>query len=77
MIQFDYNSFSQYFRPKVHSSWLPVAKVGGIFILIGLLVLLLKQLLIAVISAGLIGIGIFILTVAFRIWYAQRDRYYQ
>ncbi|MBC8213339.1 MAG: hypothetical protein ISR90_05660 [Candidatus Marinimicrobia bacterium] len=63
-----FESFSQYFDPKRNQSWIPVAKVGGVFVGIGLLILLLKELIIAILAAISIGIGVFILTVAFRIW---------
>jgi hypothetical protein len=58
--------------PAANTAWLPVAKVGLGFILAGLLIMLLKELLIAIIAAGTIGIGLFILSVAWRVWRAGR-----
>jgi len=75
MLKYNYNSFKQYMDPAANSAWLPVAKVGLGFILAGLLIMLLKELLIAIIAAGTIGIGIFILTVAWRVWRAARKGY--
>lgn len=70
-----YDTFKQYFDPHANTAWMPVAKVGIGFILAGLLILLLKEIIIALIAAGTIGIGIFILTVAFRVWQAGRQYY--
>ncbi len=67
-----FESFTQYFDPKRNQSWIPVAKVGGIFVVIGLLILLLKALIIAVMAAISIGIGVYILIVAYRIWRMMR-----
>ncbi len=72
MFEYNYSTFKRYMNPAANSAWLPVAKVGLGFILAGLLILLLKELLIAIIAAGTIGIGVFILSVAFRVWRAAR-----
>jgi len=73
MIQFDYNAFTRNFSPYAHTYWMPVAKTGLGFILAGLLILLLKELLIAIISAAAIGIGIYILIIAWRIYRLNRE----
>jgi hypothetical protein len=72
MIKFNYDTFSQNFTPHSHSTWIPVAKTGVGFILAGLIILLLKELLVAVLSTIAIGIGIYILLVAFRIYQLNR-----
>ena len=72
MIKFSYDAFSQNFTPQSHSTWIPVAKTGVGFIVAGLIILLLKELLVAVLSTIAIGIGIYILLVAFRIYQLNR-----
>ena len=76
MFKFDFHKVSQYFDPSTSRMWMPVAKVGAGFILGGILIILLKELLIAILAAGLIGLGVFILSVAFRIWRSNRIKYY-
>ena len=72
MIKFNYDAFSQNFTPHSHSTWIPVAKTGVGFIVAGLIILLLKELIVAVLSTIAIGIGIYILLVAFRIYQLNR-----
>ena len=55
IMQFDIHSFSQNFRPGFHSSWIPIAKIGLGFIFTGLLIMVLKDLIVAILSVGVIG----------------------
>ncbi len=64
----NFNNFGSYFSPNRNSSWIPIAKVGGFLILLGLLILILKEVIIAILAAVSIGVGVFILSVAFRVW---------
>lgn len=73
MIQFDLNTFSRNFNPQFHSSWIPVAKIGLWFILGGMLIMALKELIIGLLSFAAIGIGIYLLIVAFRIYRLTRS----
>ena len=68
MNYFNFESFSRNFNPHNHTVWLPVAKTGIGFILAGLLILLLKELLAAILSTLAFGIGIYIVVVAYRIY---------
>ena len=63
-----FNDFKNYFSPQKKSSWIPVAKVGAFFVLLGILILILKEIIIAILATLSIGLGLFILSVAFRIW---------
>ena len=67
-MQFQFNNFKNYFSPEQNRSWQPVAKVGLGFILFGYIAILLKEILIAILSFFLFGIGFIILIIAFRIW---------
>jgi len=76
MFHFDYNTLNDFVSPKSHDTWTGLAKTGGIFILIGMLILILKELLVAILAMGFFGVGILILSLAFRIWYHQRSNTY-
>jgi len=71
MIHF-YDTFSRNFNPHSHSTWVPVAKTGIGFVIAGLLILLMKEILVAALSTIAIGIGIYILIVAYRIYRLNR-----
>ena len=64
----NYESFSQYFTAQLNRSWFTLVKIGFSFIGVGLLIILLQELIIGILSALIIGIGIYILFIAFRIW---------
>ena len=67
-----FDSFSDILRPSRHNSWVPVAKVGSIFILVGLLIFALKEIVIFFIASVFIFIGIVVLYIAFKIWKASK-----
>ena len=49
-------------------NWLQIFKIGVIFILIGLLILLFKEMIIIILASLFILIGIIILYFAFKLW---------
>jgi hypothetical protein len=71
-MEFQFNTFKNYFNPGQNRSWQPIAKVGLGFILFGFIAILLKEILIAILSFCLFGIGFLILILAFRIWKLNR-----
>ena len=48
--------------------WLQLVKIGIIFLLIGMLILIFKELIIVLIASVFIVIGIFMFYLAFSIW---------
>ena len=59
-MQFEFNTFKNYINPNRNQSWQPVAKIGLGFILIGLILIIMKEIIIAILKwAGLIGGSIF------------------
>ena len=67
-MQFEFNIFKNYINPNRNQSWKPVAKVGLGFILIGLILIVMKEIIIGILSFFLFVIGFIILIIAFRIW---------
>jgi hypothetical protein len=67
-MQFEFNTFKNYINPNRNQSWEPVAKVGLGFILIGLILIIMKEIIIALLSFFLFAIGFIILIIAFRVW---------
>ena len=67
-MQFEFNTFKNYINPNSNHSWKPVAKVGLGFILIGLILIIMKEIIIGILSFFLFAIGFIILIIAFRIW---------
>ena len=51
-------------------NWLQIFKIGIIFILIGLLILLFKEIIIVILASIFILIGAMILYFAFKLWYS-------
>ena len=66
---FNTNSF---FNFNAKQSWKLIAKIGMVFIGIGLLIFILKELIIGILSAVFIGLGIYCLFMAFNIWNSGR-----
>ncbi|MAX10587.1 MAG: hypothetical protein CMG13_07055 [Candidatus Marinimicrobia bacterium] len=54
-------------------NWLQICKIGIIFILIGLLILLFKEFIIIVLASIFILIGFAILYFAFKLWHQKNN----
>ena len=64
--------FTEFFRQNFNQSWKPIAKTAFGFIFIGILIYFLREVIIGILSAVLIGIGIYLLYIAFKIWHSKR-----
>ena len=67
-MQFQFNNFRSYFQSSHHQSWKSISKVGLGFMILGLVLELLKDIIISILSFLSITIGIIILIIAFRVW---------
>ena len=65
-------NINQYFNPDYNKSWKPIAKIGAILIGIGLLIFILKELIIGILSAIIIGLGVYFIVIAYKLWNTSR-----
>tara|TARA_B100000902_G_C27232321_1_gene875519 strand:- start:1068 stop:1280 length:213 start_codon:yes stop_codon:yes gene_type:complete len=63
-----WNNIEMFFQSQKQDLWKSKLKTGAIFILIGYLIFILKELIIGLISLIFIIIGSYFLTSAFLIW---------
>ena len=67
-MNFQMNSFSNYFKQGMSRSWITLVKIGLGFLVVGTLILLLKEFIIAILSALFFLIGFLILIAAYKAW---------
>ena len=65
-------NINQYFSPNSNQSWKLIANVGAVLIGIGLLIFILKELIIGILSAIFIGLGVYVLIIAYNLWNSNR-----
>jgi hypothetical protein len=66
-------SFFDYFSVKNNKSWIPVAKVGVAFLIVGILIELLQEIIIGLLAMVFFAIGLFLFVIAYKIWNNTRN----
>ena len=65
----DIFNINQYFNPDSNQTWKPIAKAGAFFILLRYV---LKELILGIFSVICIGLGGYLLYLAFKLWNSNR-----